>query len=155
MATYKGKFKPVNWKKYKGNVDNITYRSSWELSAFKVFDDNTNIVKWSSEDHKCIVPYYNPIKKRNARYFCDAWTKVKQSDGTYKEFLVEIKPLKETVAPKPPRTNNRKAQQRFEYQKATWIVNSAKWDAARKYCKKHNMEFIYLTEQDLVRGKKK
>lgn len=34
---YSGKFRPKNIGKYKGNVDKITYRSSWEAWAMKFF----------------------------------------------------------------------------------------------------------------------
>ena len=47
---YKGIFKPNNPQKYKGNVKNITYRSSWE-KRFMVYCDKTRqIVEWGSEE---------------------------------------------------------------------------------------------------------
>ena len=33
--TYSGSWRPTNIAKYKGNVDNIHYRSLWERNAFR------------------------------------------------------------------------------------------------------------------------
>ena len=47
---YKGIFKPLNKAKYKGQVNNIVYRSSWE-KRFMVYCDKTKeIVEWGSEE---------------------------------------------------------------------------------------------------------
>jgi hypothetical protein len=44
----KGKFKPKNPQKYKGNVTNIIYRSSWELRLMSYLDNHKNIISWGS-----------------------------------------------------------------------------------------------------------
>ena len=63
-----GQYKPVNPMKYNGKVP-IIYRSSWELRLCKFFDNNENVIKWTSES--VVVPYYNPITQRTHRYFPD------------------------------------------------------------------------------------
>lgn len=141
---HQGKFVPYNKKKYKGNPNNIIYRSGLELKYFKHFDLNPNIIEWSSEE--IVIPYINPKDGKIHRYFIDNYLKVKTKDGKIKEYLVEIKPLKFTKAPiKKPR------QHRRAYEKAvlTYVINEAKWNAAKKYCEKSGMEFIFLTEKDL------
>ena len=75
--SYKGKFIPQNPKKYNGNPENIIYRSSWELRCMKWFDDNENIIWWSSEELS--IPYLNPIDQKMHRYFPDFIIKVKKS----------------------------------------------------------------------------
>ena len=40
---YSGKFKVKNIKKYKGDFDNIIYRSLWERHVFKWCDENPNV----------------------------------------------------------------------------------------------------------------
>ena len=40
---YSGKYKPLNPQKYKGNVSNIIYRSSWE-KRFMIYCDKTRAV---------------------------------------------------------------------------------------------------------------
>jgi hypothetical protein len=141
---HQGKFFPYNKTKYKGDPNTIIYRSGLELKYFKHFDLNPNILEWSSEE--IVVPYINPKDNRVHRYFVDNYLKVKTTDGRIKEYLVEIKPLKFTVEPVKRKGQHQKT---FERAVLTWLINDAKWQAARKYCKKSNMEFIFLTEKDL------
>ena len=53
--SYKGKYKPSYPKKYKGDPNNIVYRSLWERKFMVYCDNNQNILKWGSEEF--IVPY--------------------------------------------------------------------------------------------------
>ena len=45
-----GFYYPKNPNKYVGDVDNIVYRSSWELRVFKWMDDNPSVLEWASEE---------------------------------------------------------------------------------------------------------
>ena len=38
----KGIFKPINYKKYKGDPTKIVYRSSWELKVMSSLDSDSN-----------------------------------------------------------------------------------------------------------------
>ena len=40
---YSGKFIIKNYKKYKGDFDNIIYRSLWEKSVFQWCDNNPSV----------------------------------------------------------------------------------------------------------------
>ena len=64
-----GLYTPKNPKKYIGDLRRITYRSSWELHAFKWCDFNTNVIQWNSEE--VVVPYRSPVDGRMHRYFVD------------------------------------------------------------------------------------
>ena len=141
-SKYKGKFTPKNPMKYKGDFNNICYRSLLELRYFRYCDRNPSILKWNSEE--TIVGYYDEVKNKNRRYYVDLWLKVKINGGSTKEYLVEIKPKCETVKP-------RKRKNKNAYTKAmiTYINNQNKWDAATAYAKKHGQEFIILTEKDI------
>ena len=44
---YKGRFRPSNPHKYKGDHTKIIYRSLWELKFMRKCDENTGIVQWS------------------------------------------------------------------------------------------------------------
>jgi hypothetical protein len=70
---------------------------------------------------------------------------IKGKDDTLKTWLVEIKPAAQTVPPKP------KAQKtkRFLTEAGTYLKNRAKWEAAERYAKDRNWEFIILTEHHL------
>lgn len=142
MKYYQGKYKLKNRNKYVGDADNIIYRSSWELKFLNWCDNNPGVVKFSSEE--TIVPYVSPVDGRPHRYFVDF--KIVTTSG--KTFLVEIKPLAQTMPPK-----GTKKTKRFITETATFLVNQAKWEAATKYAKTRGWEFIVLTEKDLFNGK--
>ena len=91
---YKGRFKPTNPTKYKGDHSNIIYRSLWERKFMKLCDSNSNILEWSSEE--VIIPYKSPIDGKFHRYFVDFWVKQKNTKGEIVEKLIEIKPKKYT-----------------------------------------------------------
>ena len=59
--SYSGKFKPKNYKKYKGNPTKIFYRSLWERRFMVYADSNPNIIEWGSEE--IVIPYISPLDK--------------------------------------------------------------------------------------------
>ncbi len=140
--SYKGKFTPQNPQKYNGNPDNIIYRSSWELRCMKWFDDNPNIIWWSSEE--LAIPYYSPVDQRMHRYFPDFIIKVKRKDDTIMTYVVEVKPEAQTKKP----TQKRKTKN-FLRESITYVVNQMKWKAADEFCHAHGWEFKIITEKDL------
>ena len=60
--SYKGWFRPKNPKKYKGDAENVIYRSNWELRVMKHFDEDPNVLWWASEE--LVIPYRSPIDQR-------------------------------------------------------------------------------------------
>ena len=141
---YKGKFYPEQPEKYKGNPRNIIYRSMWERRLMVYCDRNENILEWGSEEF--IVPYKSPVDGKVHRYFPDFYVRVKQFDHSVKEYLIEIKPERQT---KPPKASPKKRTKSWHYAVKEWAKNKAKWDSANKYCLNRNMEFKVLTEHDL------
>jgi hypothetical protein len=137
-----GVYKPVHRDKYIGKSCPV-YRSSWELKFFQWCDRNTNVLEWSSEN--VIVPYKSPVDGKYHRYFVDNAIAIKEGN-IIKRYLVEIKPFKQTQPPKP---SNRKKKSTILYENVTYAVNQAKWEAARKYAQRRNMDFIILTENEL------
>jgi len=93
--SYKGNYRPSYPKKYKGNPYNIVYRSLWERKFMVYCDNNQNILEWASEE--LAVPYRSPIDNRVHRYFPDFYIKVKESNGTIKKKIIEIKPQKQCI----------------------------------------------------------
>ena len=140
---YKGKFRPLNPSKYKGDPSNIVYRSRWELVYMSRLDKDPSVIEWGSEEH--IIPYRSPIDNRIHRYFVDFYVKKKFSDGTTRVALIEIKPKAQT---KPPKVQT-KATKRYVNEVQTWGVNSAKWKAAETFCKDRGWTFEILTENEL------
>lgn len=139
-----GTYKPTNKEKYKGDVNNITYRSSWELTYLRRLDLDENVLQYSSEE--VIIPYRCPVHPTKVRrYFVDFYVKRKAKDGTIIEELIEIKPDKET---RPPIIKNKKGK-RVLKEAITYAVNEAKWEAAETYCKKKGWIFRVVTEKEL------
>lgn len=134
-----GFFKPKHPEKYKGDVNNIAMRSSWEFSFAKFLDGNPNVLEWASEEF--FIQYFNPVKQRTARYYPDFWVKYKNKHGEIIEEVIEVKPYNQVQRPK--RGN--------KYEQLQWVVNMAKWDAAIKFCKQRNLKFRVLTENSLFR----
>ncbi len=144
MATYKGFYKPQNPEKYKGNPTNIEYRSGWELKLMQRMDADPNVIWWQSEE--TIIPYRSPVDNRIHRYFVDITARCRTSDGRTKTFLIEVKPASQC---QPPPIMEGKKTKKYVSEVMRWGVNSAKWKAAREYCKDHGYEFIIMTEKEL------
>ena len=120
---YSGKYKPKNRFKYKGDCDNIVFRSLWERNAFKWCDNSELVKEWSSEE--VVIPYFYDVDKKYHRYFMDL--KITWKNG--KTCLVEIKPEKET---KPPPFHGKKSK-RYISEGMTYVKNMNKWSAAQEY----------------------
>ena len=140
---YKGKFRPKITKKYKGDYTNIIYRSLWELKFMKYCDSNQNILEWGIEEF--FIPYTSPVDGKRHRYYPDFYIKVKESTGQVKKYVIEIKPKKQCIEPKP----QKKKTKGYIYEVCEYAKNQAKWKAASEYCKDRMVEFKVLTENEL------
>lgn len=135
-----GHFEPVNPSKYQGTQP-IYYRSSWEKRFMVWCDTNPSILIWASES--LVIPYHSPVDNKMHRYFPDFLVKVQTKSGKIETHLIEIKPRAEQL---PPKTRNKK---RLITETATYIVNQAKWTAAKKFCDEKGINFLVLNEKDL------
>lgn len=140
---YKGKFRPNNPDKYKGDPANIVYRSRWELMVMQKLDSHPDVLEWGSEE--IVIPYRSPIDGRVHRYFPDFYMKRRGVDGKIESVLIEVKPYAQT---RPPVVQN-KPTRRYINEVATWGVNSAKWKMAEEYCRDRGWKFIIMTEKEL------
>ena len=143
---YQGDYKPENPKKYVGNKL-PHFRSSWEKRVFFYMDKCENVIAWGSEPFA--IEYVSPIDGKKHRYFPDIFCRVKRTDGTTKDFLLEIKPKYQSEPAKVPKKKTAKAVIKFVESQQIYTVNQAKWDAAMKYCKSRNIEFKVITENEL------
>jgi len=137
--SYKGIYRPTNPSKYAGDPKKIVYRSNWERRFMVYCDKNDDIIAWASEE--LYVPYKNPIDRKVHRYFPDFIIKLKNG----KRFMIEIKPRKQTMAPKPPKRKTK----RYLGEQLEYIKNRAKWQAAKAYCDDQGLEFKIFTEKEL------
>ena len=140
--SYKGWFTPKNPKKYKGDPANIVYRSSWELRAMKWFDEQPNVIWWSSEE--LFIPYRSPIDQQMHRYFPDFVVRIRQINGKEVTMVLEVKPERQTQKPVQKRQTKK-----FLQEAATYAINQEKWRAADLFCKEHGWQFKIITEKDL------
>ena len=145
---YKGNFKIKNPQKYKGNPTNIIYRSLMELRFMKHCDSNDKILKWSSEE--IAIPYISPIDNKRHRYFPDFL--IQTAKGW---FLIEVKPQVESRPPKKKLVEKLNLKKKRRYMKSvrTWLVNEAKWNAAKKVCEVEGWTFEIFTEKQLTPDK--
>jgi hypothetical protein len=138
-----GLFTPKHPEKYKGDLNNIQFRSSWELEAFEFCDNNPKVKVWSSEE--IVIPYAMPMANggvRKARYFPDLYMEYENVHGKIVRDLIEIKPFKQT---KVSRSRNPKTKM---YENAVHMKNQLKWEAARAWCSQNGMNFRLLTEKE-------
>ena len=146
--THKGRFKPKNRSKYKGDASNIVYRSAWELRLMRYFDQHPDILHWGSE--VLVIPYEDPVSGRIRRYFTDFWIQKRNPDNSINTFVIEVKPYKETLPP----SKNQKNTKRYITECATYETNCAKWSAAERYCNERGYRFVIMTENEIF-GRKK
>ena len=140
---YRGKYYPSFPRKYKGDPTNIIYRSLWERKFMVYCDKNDNILEWASEE--IAIPYRSPIDNRVHRYFPDFYMKVKETNGKIKNYVIEVKPAKQTIPPKKPKRQTKGyIREAYEYAR-----NQAKWKMAKEFCADRLWEFKVVTEKEL------
>ena len=142
--SYKGRYKPENPKKYKGDPTNIIYRSLWERKFMRYCDLNESVNQWQSEEFW--IPYKSPLDNKIHRYFPDFFVKYKDKSGKTRVMVNVIKPKNQVVMPE---RNPKWRTKSWATKVQTWVVNQAKWEAAKEYCLDRNYEFRIMTEEDL------
>lgn len=145
MARFaQGKFTLKNPDKYIGGRT-PTYRSSWEFAFMRMCDTNENITKWASEAIK--IPYRHPFTGKHTIYVPDFFIVYGDRNGKQHVELIEVKPANHTFKEQLGKSRANQAH---------YVVNQAKWGAARAYCKQKGMHFRVVNEGDIFhQGKRK
>lgn len=131
-----GFYEIKNPNKYIGNKK-PRYRSSWELTFMSFADNNSSILQWASE---CIqIPYRNPLTGKNTIYVPDFLIVYQNKTGKVITELIEIKPKKQTIMEEKNRPKDR----------AVIAVNHHKWAAAAMWCKRNQITFRVITEEQI------
>ena len=138
-----GIFTPKNLSRYIGK-HSPRYRSGWELKFMRFCDTHSSVVAWASESHR--IPYFNPVKNKQTMYVPDFFIAYADKNGKQRVELIEVKPENQTIKEKLGRSR---------HNQAAWIVNQAKWEAARAYCKQKGIFFRIVTEQDIFHNGKR
>ena len=137
---HQGVFEPINKKKclnYRYHLD-ISYRSSWEQKFYAYLDNTNSIIAWGVEIFQIL--YYDPIRQKQGIYVPDVYFEYIGVDKKIHRVMAEIKPKKEADITKA--SNG--------YDKLAYARNMCKWKSAIEYCKKRNIEFKVLTEDELL-----
>lgn len=146
-----GLFVPLNPMKYIGDINNIICRSSWEFRFCKYCDTNQSIIKWGSEP--LVIPYYNPLDKKEHKYNVDFYMKVLQEDGEEKEWIIEIKPESQTKKPILEGSSTLPKLKSYNYKMQVWITNQAKFKYAKMWAEARGMRFGVVDENFLFKSK--
>ena len=138
MARFaQGEFRLKFPEKYAGNRT-PTYRSSWEYTFMKFCDEHPNVSQWASEAVK--IPYRNPLTGKHTIYVPDFFIVYADKGGKQKVELIEVKPKNQSV---------RENLGRSRANQAHYVINMAKWEAARSWCKQKGIFFRVITEEDI------
>lgn len=121
----------------------VNYKSSLELKAIRYCDWNSNVNKWSLEPFA--IQYLKPTTGKLHRYYIDLVIEFNNSE----KFLVEVKPFAQTKPPTKPSKLTNKSKLNYARNTETWLINQAKWAAAKEFCKTNGFKFIILTEKEL------
>jgi hypothetical protein len=146
-----GLFKPINPDKYIGDFHNIICRSSWEQRFCTYCDRNENILKWSSEPLS--IDYWNPLDKKQHKYYVDFYIKTLREDGSTQEWIIEVKPEAQTKKPLYEGKNmTLKKLEKYNYDMKIWITNQAKFKAARDWADQRGFRFGVVDENFLFKS---
>jgi len=85
--SYSGKYKPKNYKKYRGDPTKIYYRSLWERRFMDYCDRNSKIIEWGSEE--IVIPYISPVDKKPTDTFLTSI--LKWLTQTVNMFVISLK----------------------------------------------------------------
>lgn len=132
-----GKFQLKNPAKYVG-TKTPTYRSGWEFHFMKFCDEHPAVAQWASEAIR--IPYRNPLTGKQTIYVPDFFIAYADRSGKQRVELIEVKPKNQTLKEKTGRSKTNQAH---------WIVNQAKWESARAWCKQKGILFRIVTEDDI------
>ena len=138
MARFaQGKFRLKFPEKYSG-TRTPTYRSSWEYTFMKFCDEHPSVSQWASEAVK--IPYRNPLTGKQTIYVPDFFIVYADKGGKQKVELIEVKPKNQSVKENLGRSRSNQAH---------YVMNMAKWSAAKSWCKQKGIFFRVITEEDI------
>lgn len=138
-----GKFTLKNPEKYVGKRT-PTYRSGWEFTFMKFCDEHPSVLQWASEAVR--IPYRNPLSGKQTIYVPDFFIVYADKNGAQRVELIEVKPSSQAVKERLGRSRANQAH---------YVINQAKWEAARAWCKQKGIYFRIVTEADIFHSGKR
>jgi hypothetical protein len=110
----------------------------------KFCDEHPNVSQWASEAIR--IPYRNPLTGKQTIYVPDFFIVYADKGGKQRVELIEVKPSSQALKEKVGRSRSNQAH---------YVVNQAKWEAARAWCKQKGIYFRIVTEQDIFHNGKR
>jgi len=158
IPTYKDKVIKLNAQ------GGVYFRSSWEKKIMTWLDNNESIIMWGAE---CLtIPYQlthfenGDARVKSHSYYPDFYYEIRNSDGTTKKVVVEVKPQKEyqmvldlTNGVMQVPASGLKKLRGFEYDLKMAHKNKNKWETMIAWCNKKGYEFIIITELTMKKYK--
>lgn len=124
-------------------ISAVQYKSRLERRMIEYCDGNKFITRWSEEPFA--IQYIKPTDGKYHRYYIDFMIEFQNKN----KFLVEIKSYGETQKPQIPKYKTTKAMFNYQEEIQTYIINQAKWKAAKIFAEQRGLQFIILTEKEL------
>lgn len=140
-----GYYALVNEYKYIGDVANVIYRSSYELTMWRQLDMDDDVIYWCAEPPQLKIKYFNPVKQRWSSYFPDAFC-LKRINGKEVKCILEVKPKSKLKPPNKPKTNDLKKQESYQRRLGEHKVIDAKRKASIDFARQKGMEYVFITE---------
>lgn len=140
-----GYYVPHNPQKFIGilNKIGVPYRSSLELKFMQMLDSNIDVLRWTYEHEQTCIPYYDPIRQKSRTYHPDFYMECIVK-GKLVTFLIEVKPLSETIYPDKSKFKSKEAYKR---QLAVNALVEVKRRAAVTFCKERGWKYLFVTEK--------
>jgi hypothetical protein len=132
-----GRFQMKNPEKYAGTKTPLA-RSSWEFVFMRMLDEHPGVENWASESVQ--IPYRDPLTGRQTIYVPDFLIVYKDKNGKKHVELVEVKPSNHTLLEKVGKSL---------YNQQQYVKNMAKWEAATAWCKRQNIRFRIVSEEEI------
>jgi hypothetical protein len=145
-----GYFRPANPDKYIGDPTSVIFRSSWEFKFLKWCDSSPTVLKYASEPVG--ISYYSPLDKRGHTYYVDFYIETVGPTGEAQKWLIEVKPNKYVSPPKAPERMTNKQTANYVYAAKQYIVNQAKFEAAKDFAAQRGLKFGIITENFLFKS---
>jgi hypothetical protein len=137
-----GLYEMSNPTKYAG-LKKPRYRSSWEHAFMRFCDNHPSVISWASESIQ--IPYRNPLTGKQSIYVPDFFIMYIDKKGKKHAELIEVK----------PETQTRLTEKTSIRDKLAIAVNTAKWEAAAKWCRLKGVQFRIVGENDIFHTGKK
>lgn len=139
-----GTYTPKHPEKYIGDLSKLIYKSSWELTCFRFFDNNLNVIRWGYEP--LAIPYLKPTDNRVHKYHPDFFVEYIDRNNEVIREVIEVKPKNQATMSTAKRHKTRLQEN------LTYAINVAKWTAAKRWCEERNIGFRVVVEDEIFRN---